>query len=249
LKNKLIIAFIFLLMVVLVYCGYKVYLLDKYKVKIKDDALVILNNPINTIEIETRPNNDEQLKFKNIIFNKFKDNFEFDEEISSPFGETYHVYYLNREDLSTYIALFKVGKTYSIYDLFTVDDVSKYDIDYKNIDRKKLLEKYDLANDTDIINYIISHYKDKLTIFSSQEKIEMNYLIKTIANIIFPNNITIISGDVMGYMYEIEENIDYLVYLNHNNENYFLGFTNNKDNNYFNLDSIKEFISTVKFES
>jgi hypothetical protein len=139
-----------------------------------------------------------------------------------------------------------------LYDLLTSENTTAYGFDFKIKNRKELLKEYNISNDIDILKYIIKHYNDEPNVFSSSKDIQINYLIKTFANVMIPvADLSFISGDLEGYMYTFKgatNNLIYEVHLVHNGGFYGFGFFNGKDSNYFTPDSIKEFLNNVHFK-
>jgi hypothetical protein len=140
------------------------------------------------------------IKFKKIIYKTIGNNFAFDEEKMSNDGiKGSYVYYYNDEYLDTYNAKFEIGKTYSMNDIIVLHIVDNYDFHFKNIDVKKVLSKYNINNDFDIVKYMVTHRNTKMDVLSSIDQIKLDYLVKTYANVTIPSlNISILKVTIKG---------------------------------------------------
>ena len=231
---------------VLTFLIYKTLVLVNYRVEANvfgdikyafGDKIDIFNN---TDEID-----EKEIQYQNIVY-------------QAPVGdlvltgkkqtvESYNIY-SNQTETNQLKAMFKVGKIDSLYNIFSSDDIFIYKFKLKNVNRPKLLKKYNLNDSYDIINYITNHHSDKVNIFSSINKIKMNYFMKTFTFAIIPSSkIYLIGGDYKGYIYVLDDDNYYEVTLLYNDENYVFSFINTKDESYFKMDDVKEFISNVKY--
>ena len=62
--------------------------------------------------------------------------------------------------------MFKVGSSdYDYYDILISNETSTFGVDLKNINRKNLVEKFNIKNNIDLIKYIINHYDNSVNIF------------------------------------------------------------------------------------
>lgn len=251
-KKNFIVGFIWILILGIAYCGYKIFLLSDYKATDNIKLRSELSN-IETISITKNPNIDynNRVKFRNLIYTSIGSNFKFDEETFSNNGEeNYYTYYYNDVDLNTYNAIFKIGITYSLHDILVADKLEKYNFNFKGVDRRKLLQKYNLNTDYDIFKYIVSNYNSDMNVLASSDKIKLNYAVKTFANVMIPSTkITLIDGDYQGYIYTTDGGLAYEVHLIHNEDNYFIKFTNGPISTYFTMDNVKDFISNINFIS
>jgi hypothetical protein len=250
-KKKFIIGVVVVLFLAVAYLGYKVILLNNYKVsETENEFLNKLKDSGDTINIKTVTNSDTKETFENVVYSNIFDNFVLDETKSSNEGSQRYKTYNLKDNAGNLRAMFKVGSSdYDYYDILVSNDISTFSVDLKNINRKELVEKFNIKNNIDLIKYIINHYQDSVNIFSSRDEIEMYYLIKTFTNTIIPvSKISIIDGDIDGWMFIIKDNAYYEIHLLHNKEKYFFTFANGTNEEYFTLNDIKEFLNTVKFK-
>jgi hypothetical protein len=210
------------------------------------------SNEIITITTAGYSNSDEMTSFEDLIYKPLEGNFVFNGEKSSNDSQNpYNSYYLNGMVSDNFIALFRIGKIYSEYKILTApnSDISTFGFSFKDTNKKELLGKYNLKNDFDIYKYLVGHYDDKINAFSNADKIKLNYLIKTYVNVAIPvSKISLIEGDLNGYMYTINNGLIYEVHVIHNGTNYAFGFFNEKSNKYFNLNNVKDFLRNVYFK-
>jgi len=252
-KKKIIIGFICLLILILGYLCYKGFLLFNYRVDLSSGLKVELKNSTETITIKLNSydKNNEYIEFGDVAYKNLGNDFVYSEE-KSIINSAYplYVYCLTNKNTNELDAVFKVSKTDSAYELLSADVVTSFGSDFKNIDKKALLKKYDFNNDYDVYKYIINNYDKNPSIFSSRDAIELNYLIKTFANTAMPTaNITFITGDLSGIMYTVNNNIVYEVHLTHNKNNYVFSFFNQNNSNYFDLEYVKEFMNNIQFKN
>lgn len=251
-KKKFIIGFVFVLVLGIVYFSYKGFLLFNYKVDINDTIKEQLKNSGDTIKITTNRyiDNEKTTEFENVIYKNLEADFVFNKDKSSSEGSMiFYSYYLNDKVSGNLLALFRVGSYDNMYDMLTSDDIFTFNFSFKDTNKKQLLQKYDIYNDFDIYKYIVNHYSDEVNVFSSRDEIKLSYLIKTFANVMIPvSTVSLIDGDIKGYILTMNNNLIYEVHLVHNGGNYAFGFFNGKDSKYFNLDNIKEFLSNVRFK-
>jgi hypothetical protein len=254
-KKKFIIVVIVVLVLALAYFGYKGFLLNDYKVNASETGnklLEKLKNSGDTINVKTVDISDTEktTEFENVIYPNILDNFILDETKSTNEGtQRYKTYNLN-DDSGKLRAMFKVGSSdYDYYDILISNETSTFGVDLKNINRKNLVEKFNIKNNIDLIKYIINHYDNSVNIFSSKDEIKMNYLIKVFTNTALPiSKINIIDGDINGIMFIIKDNAYYEIHLIHNKEKYFFTFANGTNDEYFTLADIKGFLSKIQFK-
>lgn len=256
-KKKVVKTILFsLFAIIILYLGYKTILLFNYRVDVQEKGEQLIkkleqSGKIIKIQKNENLNEEDLVEYKNLFYMKFEDGFVLNENKSEDKGfESYETYHLNKEDTNDLIAEFKIGKTnYNLYDIFASNDIFVYGTNLKNIDRKNLLESYDLKDSYDIMKYIINNYNKKVNIFSSSKDIKMNYFMKTFAYLAIPSaKIYLIDGDYKGYIFVMNDENFYEVYLFNGLDNYFINFSNEAENEkYFNLVKVRDFISNVKF--
>ncbi|MDD2180901.1 MAG: hypothetical protein PHW32_00870 [Bacilli bacterium] len=249
-KNITIVVF-FIFTFILTWLGYKTLIFINYKVDIEK----IGNNTYQPGEVlkiirNVDPDQSTMIKFIDVYYKDLEGNLILDKDESKEEGpEVYNTYYIEKEDEKNYLATFKVGKSdFNLYDIFSSDEIFVYGFQLKSLNRKKLLDKYNLNNDNDIVRYVIDHRDDEVSIFSGTDEIKMNYFMKTFAGTVIPSSILHpIEGDYKGYIYVSNTNLYYEVHLFNDSKHYVFSFINNKGQDYFNLEDVKEFIKNVQF--
>lgn len=247
-KKKKIIAIVCLLVLVGGYFTYKGFLLFNYRIELDEEKIESLKASGDIINVKTNDylEDDKILEFEGITYKNFDDNFLLKEDENyNPSIYPYYSYYFLEDNSDKYIALFKVGRIFSAYEVMTSSDVTTFAFGFKGTNKKELLNKYNLNNDFDIYKYIIDHYDDKVNIFSSKDKIRLNYLVKSYINVAIPTSkISVIDGDLKGFMYNVKDMV-YEVHLMDDESGYGFSFWNTNDNSYFNQDNVIDFISNV----
>ncbi len=238
-----------ILTVALTYVGYKALVFINYKVKVdrhNKKEYVFLEKI--TIDAKEGIIDDEMVQYEKVAYKNPPENLSLKEEKVDKEGHTLYKTYNVNGDNGT-MALFKVGKTdYTLYDIFSSNDIYVYGLKLENLDRPKLLKKYNINDSFDVINYITNHHLKKPTIFSSSNNIKMNYFMKTFTYATVPESqIHLIDGAHKGYIYILNNSSHYEIHLLYKDSDYVFSFINNNDNQYFKIDDIKEFISNIKY--
>lgn len=256
-KEVKIVGFCILTLILAYFC-YKTILVYEYRVEVQEKGeklITELEKSGETINVKksAEDKNAKFVKYGNLIYKDFNDNFKLIDEKDKENGYGYKTYQLTKKGSSDYIAKFKIEKTnYTLYDIFASDDILVYGFNLKNINRKKLLDTYELKDSYDIVKYIVNNYKNKVNILSSSNAIKMDYFMKTFSYTTLPKaKIYLIEGDYKGYIFVMDDDSHYDVYLFNGEDKYILSFTNNEEANeqYFDLDNVKEFISNIQFEN
>lgn len=253
-KKKIIIGLVCFIIIVAAYFSYKGYLLYTYRVSLNNEIKEQLDKSIETINvnIKTNLNKEDIMEYKNVIYKKLDGDFIFNQEKSSDNSVfPYNAYYLDGVDSGNDSVIFKAGLTFSAYEVLSSSnwEITTFGFSFKDTNKKELLEKYNLKSDFDIYKYIVNHYDDKVNIFSTEDEIKLNYLIKMYINVGVPaTKITLIDGDLKGYMYTINDGLIYEVHLDNEGTNYAFAFWNSETKKYFDISDINEFLSYVQFK-
>ena len=121
-----------------------------------------------------------------------------------------------------------------------------FDNKLTNEDIKEILERNNIKDDTDIIKYLIKNKDKSVDIFKGIKDIKENYFVKTFISFILPQgeSVTIINGDVKGYMINFNDNAKFVTITN-KDKSYNITFVKST---YFNDDYVRELLSTIVFE-
>lgn len=244
-KKYFIIIIICLVLIIGGYFGYKCYYYFKYV----PDALKIRDKYINglkiyeTINIKTKTlNSNDYFYVNNIkIRNDFKD-FELSDKFIN--DENAKGYILKDSDSNPKTAI-SLGKDTLFNIVESLDKIeSLLDAESKtNVWVKDYIKNLNINNDLDLLMHIINNKDKKPNIFSSKHDIifyAYEYIVLNLYPI--PEKITLIEGDLSGYILEPKELSAYEVHLFNGLDEYVITFWN-KD--YFTYDYIKELLSTI----
>lgn len=128
-----------------------------------------------------------------------------------------------------------------------LEDAKKAD---KFVNYKHLFKKYQIQDEIDLRKFYKEHMEKKVTIFSSISKLQMENFIRVYMFIIStggPNcNYYFLTGDLKGHLTE-EKNGKYSeAYLTHNNENYIISFMGTESN--ITHQEFEQILTSISFE-
>lgn len=193
------------------------------------------------IEVKSINNTNNVKTYLDIVYPAFNDNFEFAKDKSNNKNSSYYLY--DSKDSYTLLASYTVGNATNYYDALVTDSSGK--IVTKN---KKLLDTYKINNNFDVVDYIVDHYKDKVSIFSSKNNINIHYLMNSYANNLKEGKLRYIQGDLEGFMIISNDELSFEVNLVRNDELYYFSFVNGSNAKYFTEESIIGFLNSVSFK-
>ena len=237
-KKKIIIICIVCICLVLIPCiSYRIFAgytyINKDYIKENEKIIKSLNNE-EYITISKKEYQGDYLEYKNI-------------KIANEFDE----FLLQNKSLDSdsYIlkdtAFFVIGTKVSGIEILKENESYYIDCE-KTIEQ--IIEKNNLKNDIDLINYIKTYQFSKKVFFTSIEKIKTDYIINDYIIMSMPyfSKITYINGDYNGYIYELE--IGYEVVLEKDNKQYVFTFANLPGNSYYTKEKVYDLISTIIIE-
>ena len=249
-KKKKIILIVSVVLLVLVYFGYKLINLAIYDVNnmsIDDYNKIVSGLKVNDIMTinTTKLENNDYLTYKNMkIKNDFKD-FELKDN-----NDGRSVTYLSKDEETNqtkaiilsineiFIDLLKSNKTLYI----------ENDIRVNNLEVKRYLEKNNVNTDIELFEFLNSQRVNKINLFTPVSVMKENYKIHFITTVAFPviKDITLLKGDYNGYIFNIENNVGIKdVSIIKNDKRYTITFFNT---NYFTNDYINELLNTLIIE-
>lgn len=194
----------------IIYCSYKTYIWREYlTVKPENAEKVVQGLEVrNTITLHNTDTKDYLIKDNIKIRNDFKDYEK--EEIETDFSPTRYIIYEDGQIKEG----FYLGKMPQYIDLFTSNDLTFFgEMDdesttpmkekFEKSDRKKFLEKNNIKDDIDYINFVKENYYIKTNIFMSKKKMAEIYAFNLLTSIAIPevDSITLIDGDYRGYIF------------------------------------------------
>lgn len=244
-KKKIIILTI--VFVLLAYFGYKGFNLFYYNI----DNITVQSynsfkdrlNAKKTITINNEKlNENEYLISNNIkIRNDFK-NYIYDENYNVDNIVKYNLYDENNKIKSS----FWFGIEDSYVSLLKSNSVVLFGDDsrVKNVNFEKILEKNNIVNDIDLINFLADNSDRKNTIFTSTKKMKENYSIQYLNSIITPiiTDFILIDGDYQGYFLQLQSNIKQVTLLKENKRYSFVFYGSEFDDESYIFDLISTII-------
>ena len=236
-KKVILAVLIMLVLLIIVYFGYKFYLISYYSDKSLNYSFKEISDAYkikNAIKINSKKIAEKDyLQFKEVkIRNDFK-NFNREEQDDS-------VIYTNKEKNSQ--ITISINPTY--LDFYYLVESNLEGVNNKNTnyqDRIDYLKKNNVTNDLELFNFLASdNYKKN--IFTSIKDLKGNYATYLVAQIMLPQEITSISGDLNGYIRE-KDNIKEINILKNNKRYMFMLI-----GDYFTEDKIIDLLNTIVIE-
>lgn len=247
--DKRVIRNIIILIVIILYIGFKFFMLNVYNpetITNKEDYQNFMEHfaitDTMTINHKNIKNNEEYLTFKNMkIRNDFKD-YKVIEELSTEDSIKYGLYDENNE----LIASFWMGKT-KTYANMLQDKIDIFGL-YNSLDKnsnvlKSIITKNNITTDVELIKYLQEHKNDTTNVLSLVSKMKENYYRQAIMIVLFPilDHITLINGDYNGYIIHLENN-NKEVSIEKGNDKYVFLFLQNDQ---YTDEYINDLISTL----
>ena len=238
-KKKIALIIIVLLVI---FIGYKGIIMHKYHTdKVDIDTSKIFNE---TLTIKESEYEGEYISIDNLSIANYFDEYE---DINGTFKGIYN-------DEGKVISFYSTGSTNQYIEML---DMKNFEIDIDGTTNyvttsnrvKKYLDSHKIKNDIDLLRYIKDNYYFKSTIFTRSKNIEVNQILNTFVSVTLPSfkSITLIDGDIKGYIYNISTDVDVPIREVHiiiENKQYIvlLAGTEITSN-----DFIEELLSTVKY--
>ena len=209
-----------LIVLILAYIVYKVVMIQVYKSEhVEIDNSSIFNSTLKT----THEDSDNLIKFNDMYY---KDSFtDFKEHENSEFkvkfndeGKAVAFYSIAKEE--QYINMLSMNS----FELFTEEESKKVD-DSTEKNMKKMLDKNNIKDDIGLLKYIKENYYLKNNLLTLTNTMRNNYIINTFIQVAFSdfNNITLIEGDLNGYIVDVKSNIKIKeIHLLINNDQYII---------------------------
>ena len=209
-ENKLYLIIAIIVLLIILYFGYKGLMLYKYTYKKPDtveDVVKGLKN-YNTIKITKKNLNDnEYITKKNFKMKNIMDGYTLDETISSGGIDVY------RKEIDGQMYAIQFGPDEAYYQLvsaFVEDDITLFGEDnggflkgsINDADRKGFLEKNNIKNDIDFYKFVADNYYIENNIFTDTKTMKQNYAFNFFTAIAVPQikGWTILEGDITGYI-------------------------------------------------
>lgn len=198
----------------LVFIAYKTVLLELHKVDSENFNEVVSGLKVkNTLSIykRTLPNNDYLIVDDIKLRNDFQDFLREDVSGTTTFKKELD----NGEKVGfsisvgdSYVNYFSTTEAVVFRDITDKNNKTSFDFGQFNAaDKKYFLFKNEIDDDRDFLEYIYKTGYKKSNIFMSDREIKENYAYNLFVDVAIPrvNSITLIKGDYVGYIYNINE--------------------------------------------
>ncbi len=245
-KYKNLLKYVIIAICLLLFFGYKLIMLNKYKTdEIEIDRDAIFND---TMHIDKENYSGDRITIDNMSFaNYFKDYQE-----AQP--GSYFKAKRNKDD--EVISFYGLGSTSQYINVLNVKsfelsmDDNNNELSTTSNSMKKFLDKNEINDDIDLLIYIKENYYFKNNILTFTSTMEKNYILNSFVDSTLFNygNVTLISGDnTLGYVVTLKASGKYPIreiHLLHNDKQYILtlcGEDISKD------EFITKLLSTVEF--
>lgn len=221
-KKKKLFLVIGILLITLIggFIGYKMYLLSKYEIY-KDVRYTnflegLVNHDTVTIKSSGKQDNVDYISSDGIsLKNDYSDFIKENTESLS-----YEMYSLSDKDQNV-ISYISFGEDrYEKIELIKDTDMVKSKV------INKFLEKNNITNDMELLDYLIRTKDEKNNIFTSAEKIKCTYVIHFIMSCYaLGNPVTYFDGDIVGYMTRVDDKTkEAFVFKDKDGQGYFITF-------------------------
>ena len=236
---------VFVLVLVLVFLGFKIVKLKKYNVPEIEFNKESIFKDVLKIEKAESEEEYETLTYEELtIKNFFKDYKESD--IQNGFN-----YKENEEGFVT--SYYKITSSKQYVKMLNEEAfVLQAENEKKEVkeetdkDLQKYFDKYNIKNDVDLLKHIKENYYFNNTVLTTFKNIKNHYLLNLFVTVSMPEfyNIVLIEGELTGYIIETDRNTIKDIYLLHGDKQYIISLTGNE---IINDEFIKELLQTVKF--
>jgi len=263
-NKKIIIVIVILVIILLLRILYKAFILSYYDARTSFDDYS-RTYPYNQNVFEHTVHNN---KLANTIYDDYgsfqfylPDGFELvsDKEKSYLVNDQCDLYLKNQTSKEDFDAAVIV-----CYKIDNIHNLEQYDIRdtyFPFFSTNSVLEKYDIHNTMDLIEYFGNHYDDQYNVFTSSDQIKMKHIARQYTLRSLPNydNLYFLKGDYTGYLTETLPNgkdmgnyswgkgsYSLTIYLD-GERSYSIAF-HNKNLEYFNHDNVLETVDSIYSE-
>ncbi len=240
-KKKIVLLVLLVIILIIGFVVYKFVMLQKYKTDNTIDTKVIFNE---TINISYNQSDD------NVVFEEMSYYNHFSDYVNKE-NSSFKVKYDNNNEIVSFYNITKERQYINMlntnsFELFS--DNKENDISYeteKNM--KEFLDKNNIKDDVDLLNYIKKNYYFKNNIFTCTKTMRNNYIFNSLILVAFPEfkNITLVNGSIRGYIINTasSQNIKE-IHLLYNNSQYIITLFGE---DITNDDFVKELITSISF--
>ncbi len=202
-KYKHLLIYVIIFVCLLAFVGYKALMLNKYHEEIRED--------IDTSKIfnKTLTIKDSKYDGDYIIFGDLSIPNYFEGYVDTESPSTFRV---KRDENNEVVSMYSTGVQTQFINMLNMknmelatDDGEEYKPEVTNKNVRKYLDNHNIKNDIDLIKHIKDNYYFKSNIFTSKNKMEINYLLNSYVSVSFPSfdSITLINGKFNGYIFNV----------------------------------------------
>ncbi len=240
-KKKIILIVIFVTLILLGFVGYKLVILHEYQA---ENSAIDINSIFNEkMHIDNKESNDT-IKFEEMSYYNY-----FADYVSKE-NSDFKVKYNDNNEVVSFYNIVKDKQYINVLSLNSFVMSSDNEEDNQNFDTEQdmqeLLDKNNIKDDVDLLNYIKNNYYFRSSIFTCNKTIRNNYILNIFVSVAFPEfkNITLIEGSVRGYIINTTSTSNVKeIHLLHNNNQYIITLSGQEitNDNFINtlLESIR----------
>lgn len=239
-KNKIIV--VILLLFIIIFIVYKSYMLHVYKTEhVKLDNSVIFKE---RIDINEPYENTEIINFDDMTYNNFFVDYKENEN-------GFNVKYDDNNEVASYYRIVKDKQYINVlsmnsYQLFSEEENNNTNFETEE-NMKDLLNKNNIKDDVDLLNYIKNNYYFKSNIFTCSKTMRNNYILNSFISVALPEfkSITLIDGNIRGYIINNTSTANIKeIHILHNDDQYIITLLGEEITS---EEFVKDLIKSIRF--
>lgn len=231
-KKCLPLLFFIVFMVISIILPFKYYMVKKYNYILPDEYIEVFEKA-KELEIKKDKDANPKLNLDNIKFNV---NYKYHFERAATKSKTIHNYYYDYIDNQIYDANLIVEKNSKFISSIVQDDYNS----------KTVFNNKNIHNNKEIYDAMKKDYKTKTNFFTSKDDILYLYGVRALIKQTIKSGAQLyhITGDYDGYLMVKDTKLD--LHIFNGNDDFVFTFYN-KDDDFFDLKFVKEFIPNIDF--
>lgn len=249
-KIIIVITTIFMLVLTGAYFAFKIYNMNYYNLTNLENYETYSKGLYikNVIDVEHQNiQNGEPLVFKDF---EIRNDFQTFIKLEEPNSTDNYVKYVLYDENNVAKSSIWLATSYSYVDMYSEEVIvfNSEDTRYEQMALKEFFKEKRIIDDIDLINYLVDSINKSNTIFDRIEDMKSNYILHYLFGMRFEfNGITLIEGDLKGYMieYKLGDKMVVEVDLFNDDKAYGITFFNRE---YFTDEYIKELLKTIKIK-
>ena len=242
-KNKKMLICLIVILLFLIFIGYKFVMLQKYKI----DNISIDNESIFNETMNIKYNNSNNITtFDDMSYLNYFSDYVHKENTDLK------VKYNDNNDVVSFYNIVKEKQYINILNMNSFElysDGEKNNINFNTEHyMQKHLDKNNINDDVDLLNYLKNNYYFKNNIFTCTKTMRNNYIFNSLISVVFPefSSITLIDGSLKGYIVnttspaKVKE-----IHLLHDNDQYIITLSGEEITN---IDFINNLLKSISFK-